>query len=1066
MRILHISDLHVRSTWESDQRKIIEAFLRDIKVQHQQAPIDSVIFSGDIAFSATKDQYRFALNILLAPLQEELGLERNQIVLSPGNHDIDISRIDRFTEEGLKQLLTTRESVNGLLDDPKSLANQIDRLNPWLEFHAEYYRESEVERISPLLAIHRLKSGDSSVAVASLTSSWRATGAGDDGDRAALIVGDRQITDAARAVMGADIRVAVMHHPLDWLADFDRVDVNRELNNHFHVLCTGHVHLSEPQKITGASGTIVHSSAGSLYQSREYTNSYSILEIDPSKDARPYEATVRTYYDRRDEFDAALDIASDGRVHIPAGIIRQEPHTRDAEAGTPTKNSDLAAEYLLDIVRSESVLISPDVNVRGMADLLVPPALLPLPLEQYIAAGDPEDGNRIGKDDLREKFSEQGHFVIVGDESSGLTSTLRWLAYEAYALDSQFVPAVIDYAQIENGPNGVAAAIKKELAQGGVAFGRKDELPRLALSVDNIDPSTEKKFLKLLKFVTEERGNIYFLGCSSSDDAKLLTGLQGRGNQVCRRYLGIFGRREVRHLVELLHSEESERVVTSVLNILQREKLPRNPSMMAALVSIFGDNETWASGINDTAVIEIYAGMLLGREDTTEDRRFQLDFRERQDILSSFAEKIVREGVSSLSRVETERFLLDYFDELGWSEPSSRVVDSFAARRVLFERSGRVRFRQPMLQYFFAAQKMNDSSEFKEWILRDPISHIEIIRHAAALQRNDALLLQRIADEFRTMRSGLGSEGEDPFSVITNREGWDPSTDFDGFLPDPNTVSPENALGEDEELNRDLARRMDDVLDQLDAIREVEQTRSADRNRVRSHAEAYFDGLSLLSSVLRNSELVRDIRLKRSTLELALNGFGVLAAIIASEQATGGYAKTILESAIKDIELPELEKEELVDRILLYAPIIVAWGGMSHSLASKKLAGLTQSALRDSDFLAEPGQALMAVILLHQTGEREWLNHAEEVFKRHGGRQVVLSTVRFMALSAFFSSQSGPQEVDRLAAFIAEIAIHNTDFPNEASRLGSRNRYREELKKRRLRINRIGGPRKDPLELL
>ena len=56
-------------------------------------------------------------------------------------------------------------------------------------------------------------------------TAWRATGESDNVDRNKLILGERHINKAIAAIETADIKIAMLHHPLNWLAEFDEVVV-------------------------------------------------------------------------------------------------------------------------------------------------------------------------------------------------------------------------------------------------------------------------------------------------------------------------------------------------------------------------------------------------------------------------------------------------------------------------------------------------------------------------------------------------------------------------------------------------------------------------------------------------------------------------------------------------------------------------------------------------------------------------------------------------------------------------------------------------------------------------
>ncbi|KUN45394.1 hypothetical protein AQJ27_20855 [Streptomyces olivochromogenes] len=1033
---------------------------------HRQTPVDLVVFSGDLAFAAQPDEFGFARRALLDPLQDALGLDRERLILAPGNHDVDISKIEKYQEKGLLAGLTSRDAVNRLLDGDGP-SNYLERMEPWLAFHADYYDGTAVRRHSPLVTEHRITVDGVEVAVACLTSAWRATGEGDDADRAHLIVGDRQAAAAADGVGDAGFKIAVMHHPLDWLSDFDRRDVSRELGR-FDVLCTGHVHRADPLGVTGAAGSLLHSAAGSLYQSRDHPNAYSVIDTDPAHAPKSFTVHVRSYFDGRDAFAEGVDVVSGGKQHITLGepvrpgSVTAPGATTPGEPAATRTSADLAAEWLLDAVRERSLLLGPDRWQQDMDELLVPPVLLPVPLDQYLALAEAEEGGKLKPDDLMTSLPEFRHFVIVGDEYSGLTSALQWLSYAAYRREAQCAPVVIDFNAVEQGPNGVEREVRKQLAMAGVGVGKRDPLPRMALAVDNVDPRADKRFRHLLKFMAQQPQNTYFFGSRTAASHRLCEEIGREGPAVRTRYIGLFGRRELRALVRMVRPEEPEAEVTEMLDLLSRGGLPRTPAMLAALVSLAGQGD-WTDGINNTAILESYLGMLLGRGDTSIDRRFELDFRDLQDILSCLTEHLMLSGKDALTRMEAERFLLEYFQGLGWSEPSSVVLDALIAKRILGQRDGMIYFCQPMVRPLLAAYRLDSSAELRGLVLAGPLDHGQVIRHAAALRRNDMALLRTVNEMFRSLRSRVGDGSSDLFAARAAKDGWRGSEDAEAVLEEfwPADM-PYEAPEPSAQVREDFTVMLDELKDHVDTIRAMAEVERHGDAFSRSDFEAFSEGLDLLADVLRSSELVRDLDLKRQTLQLTLNGYGVRAALMATEWKVRGIRKVFEEAlagSVDRLELTADDFDELLSRIELFSPVISSYTALSQALASGKLSKLTDEALSERDFVEQPGQALMAVLLVRRMGDRDWIRHASRVVKLHGERKVVSEVLRFFAMSSYLQSDLGREDVTALESLLADIATQRKELPSGPARGQHRTHMLQGLRNRRMRALQQQGRR-------
>ena len=64
------------------------------------------------------------------------------------------------------------------------------------------------------------------------------------------LVGEPQVHDALDQIADVDVRIAVMHHPFDWLATFDRNRVEARLMQAYHFILRGHEHKPQLKTLT------------------------------------------------------------------------------------------------------------------------------------------------------------------------------------------------------------------------------------------------------------------------------------------------------------------------------------------------------------------------------------------------------------------------------------------------------------------------------------------------------------------------------------------------------------------------------------------------------------------------------------------------------------------------------------------------------------------------------------------------------------------------------------------------------------------------------------------------
>src|SRR5205823_4488346 len=140
------------------------------------------------------------------------------------------------------------------------------------------------------------------VGVALLNSAWRASGG--DEDRGRVLIGDRQTTRALAHIADVDLRLIAVHHPLDWLRDFDSDIARTEFERRPAIVLTGHTHVADPTSEVSPRGQAIYSRGGCLYETLDYVNGYTMIDVD--FDARRVTACLRAWYRQRREFDAAI----------------------------------------------------------------------------------------------------------------------------------------------------------------------------------------------------------------------------------------------------------------------------------------------------------------------------------------------------------------------------------------------------------------------------------------------------------------------------------------------------------------------------------------------------------------------------------------------------------------------------------------------------------------------------------------------------------------------------------------------------------------------------------------
>lgn len=277
---LHLSDLHFRTSQTYASNIVLKALLRDIaeRIRNNDLQPDFFLLSGDIAFASQPKEYALAQQFL-DDLLETTDLPKDRLFLVPGNHDVDRNAISTLSA-GATAVLNNRDAVNRFLTSDADRALVFQRFHNYQDFINECLGEKHLPFNSThYFYVKHIEVASRRLAILGLNSTWLSAS---DEDRNQLLLGERQVRAALDAIEDADLRLAVMHHPFDWLQDFDRDDVKPLLCSGCDFVLHGHMHqVSLLQDRTPDTDAMIIA-AGACYETRQYPNSYNFVQLNLS----------------------------------------------------------------------------------------------------------------------------------------------------------------------------------------------------------------------------------------------------------------------------------------------------------------------------------------------------------------------------------------------------------------------------------------------------------------------------------------------------------------------------------------------------------------------------------------------------------------------------------------------------------------------------------------------------------------------------------------------------------------------------------------------------------------
>jgi predicted MPP superfamily phosphohydrolase len=285
---LHLSDLHFKSVdfEQYNQGVVLDALWRDIDRLKKDKGLkpDFIIFTGDITYHGAKDEYELARELFFEPLLYHAGIGKDRLFVVPGNHDVDWSKVDKMQIAGMGELLQDRNEIVKFQGSPASRKRFFEKLEMYSWFVSSYLGANLTGSAGEYFYSQVVDIKGCKIAVLGLNSAWMSPRGHNNTevDRGNLLIGERQIGDALSRVPQADLYIAALHHPLEWLHDIERPNIEGQLTARCDFILHGHVHVPQVSCRTSLSGQVIHIPAGAIYTDRGHWLGYNLVQFDPN----------------------------------------------------------------------------------------------------------------------------------------------------------------------------------------------------------------------------------------------------------------------------------------------------------------------------------------------------------------------------------------------------------------------------------------------------------------------------------------------------------------------------------------------------------------------------------------------------------------------------------------------------------------------------------------------------------------------------------------------------------------------------------------------------------------
>lgn len=767
MRILHISDVHFSAKIAPDVRLVTTSLLSRVADYQRVTPFDLVVFSGDIVAGGEEfSDYEGVRDAVIKPIMAALNLPASKFILCPGNHDLSGKAFSKaaMIDRTLASELSTFESVNKFLDQEVSfLELSLKPLEHYEIFEADHYGDPP-NMPTRLLRVFNLRLDNTKAGVCVFNSAWRSqAGTGKDDRR--LLIGERTIDAALTATEECEIRIAVMHHPLDWLTEFDRGVIEPRLFQQFDLLLFGHMHSWLPEQTSSPFGGIVKVQSGCLFQRRGFMCSFNVIDLDRSSET--VTISIEEWSEPQRIFQPCLKLAPvTGSIVLPLVKPALDQTKRKIEGLL-----NLARQHIRSLANNHATLLrtrnEPGDDIKQV--FVCPPLKLG---KRSGADPDPKDAESKGVS-IEKLLTQSDNLIIFGGREAGKTTLGHLIAVYASEgrSDTLRIPALLDGRKLKPYENGLLNAIKAYLSPSEPDYPRLDkleaalpqvrELPCLVI-VDNVsihDKSMAETIQELMALRPQDRwillteGDGMFGDTFKSDHPF---------HNIQAVHFAPLPRRTIREISRRrneLGEDETAELFPVVMEQLSNAGLPRN-GYVISLLSWMNAQNIKGEPLNEAVLIRNLVEHLLDRGGFKDAIRGTFD-PEVKEILLSELSHFMR-GKLGLPLNEALLFVGEYFQRKQWTTyEADKVLRSLLDCRILEISDGLVHFRFACFQEYFVARYINDNPDFLQELknenrLADYARELDLM---TSLNRRDAGLVELIQGRFEILEAEGDNSG-------------------------------------------------------------------------------------------------------------------------------------------------------------------------------------------------------------------------------------------------------------------------------------------------------------------
>lgn len=870
--ILHLSDIHACAENNKSLCDLVEVLKNDLDriTAESETDIDVICVTGDLINSGDNmdDEMDIAVSTVIQPVMQHLNLSEDRVFVVPGNHEVKRSLINKHMERGLLEDLNSEENIDKHLKsgDVEAMKRIAD-----FEEYAKLFGGAPVFE-DGLCRSYICSIREHKIGLACINSAWRSTGVGMS-EKGKMIVGAKQIIDAYAAIKDADIRVCLLHHPLDWLVDCDKIAVEKCIHQ-FDIILNGHIHESNSKVYTTFNGHALFNTCGKLDNSSDVYNGYSLVSINPYN--MECVVQLRQYFTYpRNCYDGAVNLCKNGVFSTKLGdsnnvlgIAYDVAHSIEKEF------TEYANRYFVSNVAAGKV-------VQTLDEAFIPPLFSDHSEYEKETAFDQEKINDITaaeEVELEEICRGTDNLLLLGRKECGKTTTIHYLTKYLIKNFNELkkVPILIDCQFVNFSGKDVilraAMLFINEYCAPEDSFSLDDLRSLLQAGLctvmfDEFDTVEPRHLEKVYAFVEEYPKNRYIFCEKEVIGAGEIVDIPVKPNCEYKKYhMCPLTKKQIRAVAQKViavdQADEKSAMVDRIMQCFKNAALPKTPFVLSVILSLCDSMDF--SLINEAVVLEQFMELLLGKHSLKEAVTSTFDFRAKEDFLIAIVAEMLNKNRFYLSYQEFSDFVAEYHTRRGFDLLESKFDRLFFMNGILVRIDQIVRFRYNCMIEYYLAKKASQEPEFLNSILENGnyIHYTNELRYYTGLNRRSLNVLQVVHADLQRYYEEFGVAADD---LVDYR------IDADFSIPE-DIFTNEISKGR-------LSQEESDRLSDIPQTTNIESPEGIDKLTDLDKRRAFFESFFVFGTCIKNLEFI-DRAEKDAAYDDYLKGLSIILAIM------------------------------------------------------------------------------------------------------------------------------------------------------------------------------------------